>query len=303
MNLDIVFSGCDRASSLGRRLALPASDIDHWTLIIRGHEGRCADLRAEIHRSMNPLIADLLHSTHKPPLVLTLDELLRMSTQCGGRDSFYLYMLPFDQWEPSIEKWKNVGPLESKPYRASTEPERSNLKAALGSDEIRERWLAASCALEILRDGTVIFDGLGAELSRELKNSLLFKTSDILKQLRNASGLQSKHRAREVFERFDSLSVEEQFLLVRTIMERHLWNDSAHEYLLSLAPLNPHLPIVELLLTKGFLCYADPGLAPNAPTDLPASYEAHRPYLIPGKMARAPWHEHYPFEASLPFDY
>lgn len=303
VGVDVAFSGVDRASSIGRRIAVPGSDLDHWSIVIRGTEAQAKQLRAEIHSRMNPVIADVLSSTHKPPIVTTVESMKNVLKMRGGEDSFYLYTLPLSEWDRNVQEWRACGPEIPKPFLASTDKELESLRIYLGDDTRREAWVAASCALEILREGISIENRFFSDELRILSESDLYLTSNILKQRRNESSLQSKHLARGKLEDFNSLELDEQFLLVRILWERHLWSEHTHEHLLSFSKDNPHLPTVLALIEKGYLVYADPKIAPSCPVDVPRDYHSLRPYLLPGTLARAPWLDHYPFERALPMDY
>ncbi len=303
LGIEVAYSGYDSASSIGRRIAIPGSDLDHWTIVVRGTKRDAECFRAEIHAQMNPLISDVLNSSHRPPLVVAIDSIKGMLTMKGGSDSYYLYKLPLAEWEQNVAAWRAFDPSIPKPFVASSDAALAKLKATLKDDACREDWVLASCALEILRDGATLANAFTKEELAQIKGSRLFATSDILKQKRNSTSLQSKHRARGSLETFHQLSVEEQFLLLRVIFERHLWKTANHQHLLSLSERNPHRAIVEKLLTKDLLVYADPIIDPSCPAETPRNYKALKPYLKPGTMARAAWLDHIPFDRSLPLDY
>jgi hypothetical protein len=300
----LCFSGYDSSSSLGRDIPLPGSDIDHWIVVVDGSEAQASDTRSFIRKATNPLIADLHRSSDAPPIVVTRNEVLSSLHLGGTADSFYLVRLPLEQWLERHQEWSQPGStLSAKPYIHSSEKELIQLAGQFANDHHRKNWVAASCLVETIREGVTLENHFSAEEIGDIRGSQLYATSNQLKQTRNVAALQSKHRARDCFGDFDTLTSEEQFLLVRVFLEHHLRQDSTHNRLFALCGENPNSETLHSLIAKGFLSYRDPIVDAVVPEKERQNYQTLLPYLRPGTSAEAPFLNHYPFERDLPYDY
>ncbi|MBQ8848025.1 MAG: hypothetical protein IJ003_03690 [Candidatus Gastranaerophilales bacterium] len=215
MGFKPVFIGYDKNCSMGRGFAFPGSDCDALFIIIDDSKSSteyCAQkarwqLKDEINQNLVSTPANSL------PEVLSISYIekgLKLAKDAYYKAGFSVY---------DLEGFENNLDNSSNDFVAAAD---FNIRLAeLLPEDIatREQYYKTAMFVELYREGAVIESQIPFDLAKEIKNSPLYKYSNIIRQQGLQNSLKKKYVDRKyAIVNFDKMTVEEKFNLIRDIM-------------------------------------------------------------------------------------
>lgn len=232
-DFDVLFTAYDKNSSLGRGTALPGSDCDALFMIIDPKSHKEPWYPGFIRWRFKDFVNQRLLCTHAAglPEVLSLkyiEEGLELAEQAFKRAGFN---------EEDFLKFERNLHDSSNDFVSSAE---FNIRlAGFVPRDIEKRTLYYKTAMlaELLRDGEIIENNFSSEFIKRVKESPLYKYSNLMKQRGLDGKFKEKHLKRmQMVRDFGSKSTEEQFELIKDmIYASFLLNNFSHkEYFVNL---------------------------------------------------------------------
>jgi len=172
LNIPVLYAGYDPTCSVAKNVALPGSDLDGMSILIKGSLKEREKLYVKILERLDPAIIDLDSLDHNR--IITLNDV----------EIFGNYNFEEDELKKS--KLRNL----------------------------------TGIMLEIIRDGEKLIDNLASERNW-LKELPLYKTNHHFHKEEFIEKEKDKHKARSVLKKFNRLSLDGQFSLIRILQHQY----------------------------------------------------------------------------------
>lgn len=215
-DFDVKFIGYDKNSSLGRSVALPGSDSDALFYIIDPKEHKEPWYAGMVRWNLKDRINQRILCTHANglPEVLSvkyIEEGLKLAD-----DAFEKCDFSFSDFERFAENLND----DSNDFVKSAEFNIRLAKQVPKENDSKTQYYKTAMLCELIRNGVVLQNNFDSDLMKKIKQSPLYKYSNLMKQEGLSGKLKNKHvRRQSLFKDFKQMSVEEQFNLVTDLIK------------------------------------------------------------------------------------
>ena len=208
----VLLAGYNPTCSVAIGHALPGSDFDTFFVCMENWNN-FDDFNKEFKNNINPLLCSMIHQrTSDLPDFVVIDDI---------KNSIDTAQNVFDEQE--LDKNSDVyNSILDEQISDWTKAGRYNRELnKFISDKDKTPLLRAGLLMEIYRDGEVIVDNLDEETKEKLKNSCVYKYSN-MQQMRSYKDapLKNKHKNREkILSEFDKLSDDKKLDLIFNVIK------------------------------------------------------------------------------------
>lgn len=220
----VVFSAYDKNCSIGRKLALPGTDIDEWGLVIDGTQEQINKFKEVLYSSYDQNIVNII-CDH--PKVYSLEELKNYLNKIDEKTNTPEFQSKTQQFVKNINEY--TGSKEKPEYITNTT---YNIMLAdkFPEEESKIRIaLDLSSTIETLRDGEVLINNLSAADKALIENSSLYKYGNFLQQ-KWRNSLKSKHAARiGLDKKYNEYNTDKKIRLIQSFIDASFNNKPTKE--------------------------------------------------------------------------
>ena len=220
----VVLSAYDKNCSIGRKLALPGTDIDEWGLVIDGTQEQINKFKEVLYSSYDQNIVNII-CDH--PKVYSLEELKNYLNKIDEITNTPEFQSKTQQFVKNINEY--TGSKEKPEYITNTT---YNIMLAdkFPEEESKIRIaLDLSSTIETLRDGEVLINNLSETDKALIENSSLYKYGNFLQQ-KWRNSLKSKHAARiGLDKKYNEYDTDKKIRLIQSFIDASFNNKPSKE--------------------------------------------------------------------------
>ncbi len=215
-DFDVLFIGYDKNSSLGRSVALPGSDSDALFYIIDPKAHKEPWYAGMVRWNLKDRINQRILCTHANglPEVLSvkyIEEGLTLANNALKECNFTI-----SDYERFVANLSD----DSNDFVKSAEFNIKLAKHVPKENDSKTQYYKTAMLCELIRSGVVLQNNFDKNLLKRIKESPLYKYSNLMKQEGLSDKLKDKHIKRQgLFRDFKQMSVEEQFDLVTDLIK------------------------------------------------------------------------------------
>lgn len=210
-----LFIGYDKNCSLGRGQAFPGSDADALFAIIDDRHQPYSWYAGKIRWDVKDIINQRILCTHAGGL----PEVLSINFINQGLDMADCAFKKADFSEEDLKRFGTNLKNDSNDFVSAAEFNIRMAKQLPKRGDIRDTFYKTAMLVELLRDGIILENSFDKETIQKIKNSPLYKYSNIVRQQGLSEKIKPKLKEREKLSKeFSTYPIEKQFSVVYDIL-------------------------------------------------------------------------------------